>query len=219
MVGRILESVAFQLQHPVKKIYLLFFALFIGFSASAQSSNRSHELGLLFSNPDRFGITYRFGVEELVWRINLLRMDGGREDLNEESGHLRTTDYGFQLRFGKEYRIPLSDKLELRYGGDLSMGFGYLKTEFDLDPQGAFEPQQTWTVTSYTPGLNLVLGANYELVDKLWIGVEILPGVSYTSETSEIEREGVDDVETREATRISYGLRNFGALLSLTYRL
>lgn len=97
----------------------------------AQGEKNVQEIGFLFSNGDSYGLTYRFGTEHSLWRINLVSLSGNQTNTLGDSTYSDRKNAGFNLDFGKEYRKSLSNKFDLRYGADLM--FSYSKTYSDAE--------------------------------------------------------------------------------------
>lgn len=150
----------------MKKTLLILAALTITYSLMAQEAEkqkqRQKEVGLVFTNLNNFGLTYRTGTAKSLWRINTLVLNGN--DMNESSEFIARKNSYMQVggAIGREYRQIIADNLELRFGSDL--GFTYAKsksvvknkTEEIIERQVAEDER-----TTYSPSINLVFGFNY----------------------------------------------------------
>lgn len=202
----------------MKRLCSLLCIFALAYSAQAQTSAPQRELGLAFNDFDSFGVTYKFGTQRSLWRINTAVLAGNSSEVNNTSSREKNNSFAFSAQFGKEFRKSLSDNLEFRYGADVSFQMAYAKSEYDTDSQGPFSTDQTQTSTTYTPGINLVIGANYAITESLWIGAEIMPSVTYSNQVWESEVQGDPDINRRESSQFNFGINNFGVLLNLSYR-
>lgn len=195
----------------MKNSLLLLFALILSIQLSAQE--RQREVGLVFQNLDDFGITYRVGTEKSLWRISTLLIDGNNAQLKEDSTLHKQNSTGIGIAFGREFRKSITDKLELRYGADIK--FEYDKFTSDNDDQSMFNQDRFLERITNRYGMDIVLGLNYVINDKLILGAEILPNINYVVQTEELE--STVKIES-EITGWSYDLSNASAALSLVYR-
>ncbi len=189
----------------MKKTFLILTVMSMTILVNAQEKTKQKEIGVSFSDLNNFGFTYKFGTNKSLWRINTLLANGSNR--TDEIGNIERTSntIGFGLRFGKEFRKSITDKLELRTGGDVSFYFNRNKIT-TKDP--FFFNDITNENKTYRTGLNFVFGFNYLLSKEFIIGAEVLPGFSYArTEGGGNETNGFD-----------YGLSNSSALLSLAYR-
>ena len=192
--------------------------LSMSFTLMAQEPVKQKEIGLVFSNLDNFGLTYKTGTEKSLWRFNTLIISGNNIENNADSLVDKRSYMGFGIKIGKEYRKKLADKLALRYGADVSFSYDQSKYEYDYKTVNGTDRKSERT--TYQPGINLVFGLNYELSDHFVLGVELLPGFSYTTGTSVDKNyySSSDEDMKSEISGFNYGLSNTSALLSVSYR-
>lgn len=196
----------------MKKLALSLFAFTIAIFVVAQEKPKIKEVGIVFSNLDNFGLSFKIGKEKALWRINTLLIDGGNLEETMDSVVSKTSSIGFMFGVGREYRKTIAKNLELRYGADLS--FRFLKNKLDFNDN---ENTRLSTRTYYEPRFNLVFGFNYVIKEQLIIGAEILPYFSYTFGSFVDEFSDNDNRET-DISRIDYGLSNTSIMLSVGYR-
>ena len=196
----------------MKKLVLSLFAFTIAITIMAQEKPRIKEIGIVFSNLDNFGLSFKIGKEKALWRINTMLIDGGNVEETMDSVVSKTSSIGFMFGVGREYRKTIAKNLELRYGADLS--FRYTKNKLDFN---ANENTRLSTRTYYEPRFNLVFGFNYVIKEQLIIGAEILPYFSYTFGSFVDEFSDNDNRET-DISRIDYGLSNTSIMVSVGYR-
>ena len=202
----------------MKKTIILLIAISISTFAIGQEEKTEQikEVGLTFRNLDNFGFSYKVGTEQSLWRFNLLSISGGIDNDDEyDSDHERDSKrFGFGFKVGKEYRKPISNKMDFRYGADLSFGYSYRKSNLDSKSGTSYESEQK--NNNYTPGMNMVLGVNYKISEQFVFGAEIMPYLNYSFSK---EKRKVDNAETStKSNNLSYGISSSSVLLSLAYR-
>ena len=125
----------------ISSIILVLCLSLITSTSYAQDSQKKQELGLMVQNTDNFGLIYRFGDENSLWRIssiigltyNINRDHTYPGDLNREER--RESKYRkYELRFGKEFRVPINDHLKFRYGIDIFGAYSSDETDLDRSP-------------------------------------------------------------------------------------
>ena len=86
------------------KILIAISIIFISHSLYAQDSIKIKEVGISFTTLNSFGLTYKAGNKNSVWRFNTLFISGSQN--NEIADSLERSDnfYGFSFEIGKEYR-------------------------------------------------------------------------------------------------------------------
>lgn len=190
----------------MKKIFLIVITLVSSFVTMAQDTIKVKEVGILFNNLNNFGLTYKLGNSNAVWRINSLLISGSSVKENLDTLERSRKSAGFAIKLGKEFRKTISDKLEFRYGADVF--FDYRKQEF-------VSSNSTFGDETYRPGVNLVIGFNYLLSENLLLGAELLPSFNYL--TGRSTSSGAFNSPQR-IEGFEYGLSNTSALITLAYR-
>ena len=201
----------------MKKSILILFFISMSYYLMAQEIVKQKEIGLIFSNLDNFGLTFRTGTDKSLWRFNTLFISGGNTANTADSLAQKLSNSGFGVIIGKEYRNELVDKLELRFGVDIS--FNYSQYKSDYNDKSINNYDRLYQETTYSPGFNIVFGFNYKLKDNLVIGAELLPNFTYTTGTSTEKYYYTNNgAEIKsDISRIYYGLSNTSARLSLVY--
>ena len=120
----------------------------------AQEKDKVKEVGLTFYNLDGFGLTYRLGNENAVWRFNSLFF-GTTDQSGNNSNNNKSIGLGSSL--GREWRKAMTDKLDFRYGVDVF--YNYRKNTADNYLTPELENENIFN----SGGLNLILGFNYEV--------------------------------------------------------
>jgi hypothetical protein len=196
----------------MKKMFLSLIAFAIIVSVSAQDKVKQKELGLGFSNFDNFALTYKFGHQKSMWRLMALHGSINSfdyTDYDEDKSKQKSASVG--ISFGKQFHSFINDDFKLIYGADLKLNYSYNKN---------IEQGQNESVRSiYAPGLNAVLGFNYDLNDHFVIGLELLPGLNYTYSETKIDND--DEAMTDHVSKtngLSFGVSTSSALLTMAYR-
>ena len=184
----------------------------------AQAPVKQKEVGLVFSSLNNFGLTYKTGTDKSLWRFNTLLLSGRNIEYVADSSENTQNSMGFEVKVGKEYRKILAENFELRYGADLSFNYSYSKYVDATTSVNGFERLRE--ETTYRPGVNLVLGLNYLISDKLVIGAEILPYFTYSTGTSKEKNtySNSDEEIIKDISGFNYGLSTSSVMLSLVYR-
>jgi hypothetical protein len=203
----------------MRKSLTIILCLFVSYSLIAQEPTvKQKEVGLVFSNFDSFGLTFKTGSEKSLWRFNTLLISGANMDNASDSVSDNQSNMGFSIEIGKEYRKHIIDNLEMRLGADLS--FRYSQSKYDYEDKTVDGYDRLVERTTYHPGINLVFGFNYVIKDNIVLGAELLPSFNYTTGTS-VEKtdwkNNSEEVKT-DISGFNYGLRNTYARLSVSYR-
>ena len=168
----------------MKKSLMILFCLSMTYFLMAQETGKQKEIGLIFSNLDNFGLSFKIGSAKSLWRFNTLSVSGSNSVQNSDSIVNKLINNGIGISIGKEYRKNIVENLEFRYGAELSFSYSHSESYYDdisVDNEDVFQTQKT-----YRPGINLVFGLNYVLNDNFLIGAELLPNFSYyTGKTAE----------------------------------
>lgn len=202
----------------MKKSMMILMIITMSIFATAQEKTKQKELGLTFRNLDSFGLSYKTGSEKALWRFNTLLLSGNKSEEKSDNVSNDQSSAGVSVSFGREYRKSILDDLEFRYGADVS--FSYTKSKTDYSDQNYPDYARKIERTSYHPGINVVLGLNYVINQKIVVGVEVLPSFSYnTGESVETNYYETGDEEVKsDLSGYSYGLSNTSALISIAYR-
>ena len=200
----------------MKKLSLILLSLIFPFLLMSQETIKQKEVGLLFSNLDQFGLTFKTGTNKSLQRFNTLFLSGNNNSEIADSSEMKNKNFGFNIQVGHEFRTSISNNLEFRYGADLS--FRYNHSESDQDDKTIDNFDRYTKRIIYEPGFNLVIGLNYVINDHLVFGAEILPTVSYRMGKEERDYTNNDYDFEKDISGLNFGLSNTSARLSLVYR-
>ncbi|NLF43848.1 MAG: hypothetical protein GX587_14235 [Bacteroidales bacterium] len=207
----------------MKKTIMMLLFLAIPGLMIAQETTKQKEVGIVFSNLDNFGLSFKTGNNHLLWRFNTVLFSGNNEkqSLTHKDLTLREEtqkNMGIGLGFGLESITSIDENFEFKFGADVF--FNYSVNNFIRD--NISESGQDYTVkrTIMEPGINLVIGFNYLINEKLVLGAEFLPYISYGFGT-EVRNDALNlsgNEDVTDLSGISYGINNTSLRLSLAYR-
>ena len=202
----------------MKKVFLIICLFSISFFVSAQEIAKQKQVGLVFYNFDNFGISFKTGTNKSAWRFNTMMLTGREDEIKGDNLERKTTNFGFGLSIGKEFRVDVAKNLEMYYGADL--GFNYQKSKTETETkENLLKVTSTVESKIFTPQLSLVLGMNYVINDKIVIGAEILPTLRYNIGEETEKRTGMNVLEEkRDISGFNYSLSNTSVRLTLAYR-
>lgn len=198
----------------MKKFVVVFIAIAMSFSVKSQEVIKQKEVGVSFRDLNNFGLVFKTGNTESLWRFGAMSTSGNIQKSEQDSTEVTQNSFGLRLAAGKEFRKPLTEDLSLVIGMDASCSISTSKTDdedFSVDNLDYHAKYK-----NYGAALNIILGVNYQINEKFSLQGEILPSVSY--QMSHVERTfytGI--VEESDATGFYYQLSNSSATLSLVY--
>lgn len=198
---------------------MILVCLSMSYFLKAQEAVKQKEIGLVFSNLNNFGLSFKIGTDNSLWRFNTLLISGNSLKETSDSTSDKQGNIGFGVRMGKELRKDIADNLQLKFGADLSFAFSHYKNEKERNSLYSYNNEVEQT--TYRPGVNLVFGVQYKLSNNFYIGAELLPGFTYTSGNSISIAYNSNTNEAQEVKKdisgYNYGLSNTSVLLSLAY--
>jgi len=203
----------------MKKTVMFLLCLSFPYFLFAQQKLKQKEIGLALSNFDNFGLTYKFGTEKSLIRLNTLFYTGTSSKETSQNGVVETkNNNGFGINLGHEAHKKIVDNLEFRYGFDFS--FAYVVSKSKTDPKSDNYYTSTSKSIVYKPGFNFVLGVNYVINTNFVVGVELLPEIVYSTgtETQSYFKSYDRNENKSEISGFNYGFSNNSALITLTYR-
>ncbi len=190
--------------------------LSMSFGLMAQETVKIKEVGIAFRGLSDFGLTYKTGTNKSLWRFNALNASGSNNIQTSDSLVVSQRNMGFGFAIGKEFRKDITDKLELRYGADLS--FNYTQYTSHSDDQRVLSSDTEYKSETYRPGINLVFGLNYKISDKVILGAEMLPSISYSTGPTTGNNLYYTSNGKGKTSGFNYGLSSSPLLLTLSYR-
>lgn len=199
----------------MRKLLFVFAALIASMLVQAQQARSVKELGVVFYNGDQYGLTYRFGTEKGLWRVNVVSLGGSNlKSLDNDFTQMEENAFNMNLSFGREIRWRIRRSIALRLGADLSYGLSTTKTRSDSNHDLTFD--ETNNMVNHAPGFNLMYGFNLQLSNFL-LGVEVKPSVQYNMTSRETWYMNARMSNTDE-NRFNWGLSTTPVQLSIVYQ-
>lgn len=194
----------------MKNLILCVCAILFAIGLNAQEKRK--EVSVNFTSLNEFGLSYKSGTAKSLWRYHLLNIYAGINDSENESNTNENTNYGIGITLGKEFRKPVTDHLEFRYGFDIGANYASYKNISKTNNPIEFENKFTY----FVPRINGVIGVNYIFNKNIAFGIELLPGISYATTTGKNIN---NDIESKtETSSFNFNLSNNNARISLAYR-
>ena len=134
---------------------------------------RVHELGLLLSGFDGFGLTYRIGKPHALWTIDGFDLNVSGAMFSTPGLPGRALNSRMRIVVGREYRKDISKQLQFRAGFNLGIGGTFNRTSSVPLPQDYLDIR---------PEVGALLGANYVIKDRIVIGAQVGPYLYYEYE-------------------------------------
>jgi hypothetical protein len=195
----------------MKYIVVFIFAFSMASSGVLAQGGKQKEVGLIFSSLNSYGITYKTGYSNRLWRFNSLFLSANEQKGPVTAVNVKRGEAGFS--FGREFRRILVEDLELRYGVDAGYFYSYYKRWNDPASSSiVFQRSRT-----HGPSLNAVVGLNYVVKDQFVFGIEIRPGFAYSTVKSTARYVDLPDIE-QETSLFAFQATSNLVLLTLGYR-
>jgi hypothetical protein len=199
----------------MKKLVPVLLLSMMALFTHAQNESKYMQIGVATSSlTNNFGFIFKTGEPSSMWRFMVLTANIGSNKTSEEMYETTQMNSGITAKFGREYRTKLSGKLDFVYGGELSFGYTYQKTE-NSEENDLINSK----LTTYSPGINALLGVVYPFSDRFSVSAEIMPGVRYNTGIEKSEYINSDQNYNREFSGWGIGLNSNSVLFTLSYKL
>lgn len=188
---------------------LLIVLVFLAFTnhAKAGDSLKVREVGLVFSNLNSFGLCYKTGDQNTLFRITALSLTGTNTTIGynnatyngapASASNSPTNTIGAGLTIGFEKRNHINERFYFYYGLAWINSYTSSKTSAatptNYNSPGYFNTDNVYTVqsaylnattvnntTTISSGLGAVVGVAYMLGRRFSIGAELVPAVTYS---------------------------------------
>ena len=187
-----------------------------------EGKTKIKEVGISFWGLDRFGLNYKFGKTNALWRFDGFTITGQsteEQDRETDSLNSKMSRFSGGFNFGKEFRKSLTDNFELRYGPIVGYFYQYTEIEEHQFPTSYFRFTQT---SQHSINAGFIFGFNYVAWNSLVIGAEMYLRFSYNfgynkdrfehpSSSNNLER-------SSDITGYSFGVDNRPVQLIIAYR-
>ena len=216
------------MEKTMKKSLLFLLVIVFAMNLFAEEPKKITEIGLTTTRPlyNTYNFTVKFGNEQSLIRISSLSLseytieENGTMILGNDTLSVSDYDLGASLAFavGREIRKEIDKNFEFRYGADFTFAYSSFIDSRDYDTTYTYyRKSKTWS-----PGLQLVLGFNYILKDRIVFGVEVLPKLCYSYSRYDYEKNytASDENDIYETEYRYYWNFNIStlALFSISYR-
>lgn len=194
--------------------FILAFCLPLLSIGQSEKPLRNHEIGLNFSSLNSFGLNYKTGKSNTLFRISLLSLNLGLNNTwgrKQDSLDYKVTGYGIGFNLGFERRIPLVKSLYFVWGLDAGCSYNYSKRKFE-----GFSSEQEGSNWNVSPAISLILGAGYIVKEILVVSAEIRPSLMYTYGIS--KEEAKETTKEMTTSNFSFGFTNTAASITIAYR-
>jgi len=200
-----------------KSLVFLFFLLFPSF-LFAQERVKRKEVGIVLRGITDFGLTFRIGNNKSLWRFSALYVSGGNVFIKSNAREAKGRNIGFAVQIGKEYRKILVNKLEFRYGADLSLGYNTSKL-YGIAKKPTVDEYRSNTKT-FNPAIYFLFGLNYVIKEKIVLGAIFSPYFGYQiGEMVETDVLSSTPAEVKsDISGFNFGVSSSSLLLSVVYR-
>lgn len=173
------------------------------FAQTLNSNDKRQEIGVAFRSLNNFGAYYRIGNDRGLWRLGI---DGSTySNVDEMKRDTVFTNQervanSFSIRVGREQRITLAKKLQLRLGGDL----GYRR--FNDNVKREFSNNNITDSKTDGNGFEVLglIGINYQVNDYFHVGFELRPTYTVSKlETKYFDNTGSQKVNTKQNNNLN----------------
>lgn len=178
-------------------------------SLSQEVQSKVREIGVSFSSLNNFGIRYRSGNENTLFRLTFLSINGASNSYTQNYVSNYINSFGFGLNLGVESRKFITDKMDSYWGVDLLSSYDTQTNKYD--PSFNKSENQNLSI-----GMGLIIGLNYRINSNLSLSAEVIPSVRYLYNRS--TNTTAEEEATQTNKSFQYGFSNNGANLTLSYR-
>jgi len=192
------------------------FLMLLSSSLFSQESKKIIELGFTTRNLTDYGITFRRGTNNSLWRFNAISSNGQiliNDNINNNQ-NTKNRDFGAGFQVGKERRTNISNRFELRHGADV--GFNYNTSKYKTYNNNNLLNLDR-SNTNYSPKINAVLGFNF-IFNSFLLGAEIQPNIRYSFRTSKNYNSFSKTYTTDKSNFLSYGISTSDIRISFVYK-
>ncbi|MGM0567405.1 MAG: hypothetical protein ACQESX_11645 [Bacteroidota bacterium] len=202
-------------------IFIMVATLSLASMAQSKQDNKIklNELGITFSDLNRFGLVYKTGRDHSLWRFQTLMVSHNNQkstfnDYHTDAKH-KNADY--TVKIGRINISEITENFDFRFGVDLFYTYSKDKEELNIVNDGPAEQLNEQIANTY--GMNFVLGFHHLLNEHILIGAEFLPHFSYRSGSVKKYADNEhNNPETLDIKGYSYGISNNSVQVNLTYR-
>lgn len=181
----------------------------------ATAAGPQKEVGVSFRNLNSFGLQYKSGNHQYMWRFNALFGEATRRIEGLDADKVVKGNYSFGGAVGLEFTRPISEGFDFRYGLDLFVN----QQRQALTYTNTVMREVTQQTIINNRGLNLVLGLSFLMSERLVVGFEVLPALSYANA---IAKDNTSSVKPKDPETLyslwQFGFNTNGLRLTLGFR-
>ncbi len=152
---------------------LLFIVIGLTNLVFSQDVTRIRELGIYTSDFDDFGIRFKTGTNDLMYRFSIASLNLSNAEYDFGSGNIKDEDeFGISLAGGIEIPVSMNDRFDLFYGGEIS---------FQHSNSDIVNEEEVSQLKFTSIGAGAVLGFSYYLSPKVKLSAEVVPGLNFVT--------------------------------------
>lgn len=175
--------------------------------AQETTSPKKHEIGITFSSFNNFGMVYKTGKKNTLFRARLLALNLQLSNIDN------IKNYGAGICLGFEKRFSIVKNLSFVAGLDAGIQYTFSKWNKKGDIHAYEEDSRRWTIR---PTVNAVIGFAYTIKEALVISAELYPAVAYSFTREKGTSNGTDYEWTGKD--FEFGFTNSTAGITIAYR-
>ncbi|GEM_PF-3733214 len=188
--------------------------IFIDIKAE-ENAYRTNELGFVVRQYNAVALTYSFGNYKSPWYLNFGQSRDYDGTKLRQSNINEKFEYGLGFTFGREFRVPMSKWIGLRYGAGIGTDYFKYDEMSNISNYHKYVANGVHDYNSYSvvPAFRAVLGVDIFLGDYIVLGVSALPFIRYRVDVNEyIYATGT---QRQFGYNLEYGVDGSSASLSL----
>lgn len=196
----------------MKKLSLLLFT-FLMSTVIITAQSKTKEVGLNYSGYNMFGVRYKVGSENSLFRLTLLDIGGANRKQEEGSYEYKNNSHGIALNAGFEKLKLAAENVYFYYGAEVLTSYNYqIIKHVSSDQKSTYRKLDT--------GIGFVFGFAYYFSSNVSLSAEVVPSVWYSYKKDSSTAYELNSSQTEKT--IGYGFNqdfNSFANLTLSFRL
>ncbi|MBL7129058.1 MAG: hypothetical protein ISS16_08750 [Ignavibacteria bacterium] len=132
----------------------------------SQDSSKSNEIGIYFTSTTKFGLRFKFGSENMMFRITALSLNYHTSELELQEENEETKYTGFGLGLGLEVPVSITKHFDFLYGGEIMLEYSYIESH---------STEHHSTSKNYEWSAGVILGFAYKINQDFVVSAELIP--------------------------------------------